>query len=143
MASDLNDPNDYVSIFRNYYHDLALNIFKVLLKERKMTGDRIALILILCIMSSPVSGQNVDCSVIKNNPKSLQRCLDGQREAERYQKEANRHNKRADLRDKICVADRHGSNVAALAAGWKGRVVYEGTRAASDAISNGASRCPR
>ena len=33
------------------------------------------------------SAQNIDCSVIKDNPPSLKKCQDGQDEARRWQKE--------------------------------------------------------
>lgn len=92
--------------------------------------------------SSHALAQNIDCSVIRNNPSSLERCLAGQREAAKYEREARKQKKRAALRDGICVADALGGDVAAYAAGWSGRVVYKGTRAAADAISRGASSCP-
>jgi len=86
--------------------------------------------------------QHIDCSPIRNNPPSYKKCMDGQREAALYEREKKKHERRARLRDAICVADSAAGEVAAFAAGWKGKVVYKGTRAAADAISKGASRCP-
>ncbi len=93
--------------------------------------------------STDVVAQNVDCSVIKKNSESRKRCEAGQREAKKYEREARKHKKRAALRSGICVADALGGGVAAYAAGWQGKVVYKGPRAAADAISRGASSCPK
>lgn len=91
---------------------------------------------------SSVFAQDIDCSAIKNNPPSYKRCMDGQKDAARFEREKKRHERRAKLRDAVCVVDAAGDKIAAIAAGWPGKIVYQGTRAAADAISKGASRCP-
>lgn len=45
-------------------------------------------------VESPGLSQDIDCSVIKNNPASRQRCEDGQRDARRYQREKEHHKAR-------------------------------------------------
>ena len=99
--------------------------------------------ILFAFSESPAQAQNIDCSVIKNNPASRARCEEGQREAAKYDRERRMYERRARLRDVICVVDSQGGKIAALRAGWPGRIVYEGTRAAADAISNGASSCPK
>ena len=92
---------------------------------------------------SPAQAQDIDCSIIKNNPTSRAKCEESQREAAKYDKERRMYERRAKLRDIICIVDSQGGKLAALRAGWPGRFVYQGTRAAADAISNGASSCPK
>lgn len=53
-----------------------------------------ALAFTLVICESSALAQDVDCSVIKNNPASRQRCEDGQRDALRYQREREHHKAR-------------------------------------------------
>jgi catalase (peroxidase I) len=100
---------------------------------------------IICISLVSISGsalaQSADCNQIRNNPASKQRCLDAQREADSYAREAQKQNRRANIRDGICVADSVAAAGAAKAAGFAGMIVYRGTRAAADAISQGASSC--
>ena len=94
-------------------------------------------------VATPTMAQNVDCNQIKNNSASKERCLQGQREARKAANEAKLYNGLANLRDGICVVDNHGGELAALRAGWLGKIVYRGTRAAADAISHGASSCKK
>ena len=66
-------------------------------------------------------------------------------ERDRGQKELdviNRRNRKIDqLRGAVCIADSAAAAASARAAGFAGKIVYKGTRAAADAISGGASRC--
>lgn len=93
------------------------------------------------LFACPAYAQDVDCSVIKNNPASKERCLAGQRDAAKYANEAKKYERRAKIRDAVCVADSVAAVAAARAAGFSGTIVYRGTRAAADALSNGASSC--
>ena len=107
-----------------------------------MKSIALLVVFFLCSNGGHALAQNIDCSSIKNNPPSYKRCMDAQREAAKHEKEKKKQERLANLRDAICVADAVGGDVAALKAGWAGKVVYKGTRAAADAISKGASRCP-
>lgn len=68
-------------------------------------------------------------------------CKAGQESAKAYEEEAAAWNKAAKLRDKVCIADGVAGAAAAKAAGWKGKIVYKGTREAANWITKGASRC--
>jgi hypothetical protein len=126
----------------------------------KMLQAAVAFLLVLNSVPS-FSSDNVcrpivqNCNSVKANDKNYKtntnyklcresyvRCLAGEKEAARYAEEQKKHERRAKIRDAICVADAIGGDAAAYAAGWQGKVVYKGTRAAADAISNGASSCP-
>ena len=68
-------------------------------------------------------------------------CEQSERDAERYRQDAKKYERLGQVRDAICVADSVAAAAAAKVAGWRGGIVYRGTRAAANAISNGASSC--
>ena len=70
----------------------------------------------------PAYSQNVDCSVIKNNPESRKRCEAGQAEAKRWQKEAD-HHKMNEQRIKEGLRDT--ANLAKECIKGKGKCVKE------------------
>lgn len=78
----------------------------------------------LMLCTSAAIAQDIDCSVIKNNPASRKRCEDGQRDAKKWQREAERQKAREErikegLRDtanltKACLKGKKKCVVEAL-----------------------------
>ena len=59
-------------------------------------------IIIWAFSSTYAVAQNVDCSVIKNNPASRERCEAGQRDARKYEREKEHHRAREErIRERL------------------------------------------
>lgn len=69
---------------------------------------RIGIIAAIAVLAtSPVVAQNIDCSVIKNNPASRKRCEAGQADARKWQREAERQKAREErIKDRVREAAR-------------------------------------
>jgi hypothetical protein len=99
---------------------------------------KMIMLAVLAVLPSAAIAQ--DCSTIKDRFRRA-KCDAGVETSRAYAEEAKAWNRAARLRDMVCVADSVGAATAAKAAGFKGRIVYKGTREAANLITNGASRC--
>lgn len=83
----------------------------------KFTKTLTSMTFLFVVCESPALAQNIDCSVIKNNPASRQRCEDGQRDARRYEKEREHHKAREE-RIKDGIRDGAGTVAECVKGAW-------------------------
>lgn len=68
------------------------------------------IVLYLALGAVPASAQNIDCSVIRDNPASYNRCVQGQKEAKAAQREKERQMAReARIRETMALTKKVGA----------------------------------